>query len=44
MKKVTESSSKYDHLEKMLTSELLVNINNEDKTVAFAVEKELPAI
>lgn len=44
MKKVTESSSKYDHLEKMSTSELLVNINNEDKTVAFAVEKELPAI
>lgn len=44
MKKVTESSSKYDHLEKMPTNELLVNINNEDKTVAFAVEKELPAI
>ncbi|TNF46095.1 MAG: N-acetylmuramic acid 6-phosphate etherase, partial [Bacteroidetes bacterium] len=44
MKKVTESSSKYDHLEKMSTSELLVNINNEDKTVAFAVEKEIPSI
>jgi N-acetylmuramic acid 6-phosphate etherase len=44
MKRITESSSKYDHLEKMTTLELLSNINNEDKTVAFAVEKEIPAI
>jgi len=42
--KVTESSSNYDHLEKMSVSELLKNINNEDKTVPSAVEKSLPQI
>ena len=42
--KTTESDSKYNHLEKMTISELLQNINNEDKTVAFAVEKALPQI
>jgi N-acetylmuramic acid 6-phosphate etherase len=42
--KITESSSKYSDLEKMSTAELLQNINQEDKTVAFAVEKEIPAI
>jgi len=42
--KTTEQSSKYDHLEKMTVSELLHNINNEDKTVAFAVEKAIPHI
>ena len=42
--KTTESSSKYAHLEKMSTKELLSNINNEDKTVPFAIEKELPKI
>ncbi len=42
--KTTESDSKYNHLEKMSVSELLQNINNEDKTVAFAVEKALPQI
>src|SRR5690606_9370685 len=36
--------SGYDHLEKMSVSELLQNINNEDKTVAFSVEKALPQI
>ncbi len=42
--KTTESDSKYNHLEKMSVSELLQNINNEDKTVAYAVEKALPQI
>ncbi len=42
--KTTESDSKYNHLEKMSISELLQNINNEDKTVALAVEKALPQI
>ena len=42
--KTTEQNSKYEHLEKMSVQELLFNINNEDKTVAFAVEKSLPQI
>lgn len=42
--KTTETDSKYNHLEKMSVSELLQNINNEDKTVAYAVEKALPQI
>lgn len=42
--KTTEQSSKYEHLEKMSVSELLQNINNEDKTVAFSVEKAIPQI
>ena len=42
--RTTESSSLYDSLENMSTSELLVNINNEDKKVAFAVEKVIPSI
>lgn len=42
--KTTEQSSKYEHLEKMSVSELLKNINNEDKTVPFAIEKALPQI
>lgn len=44
MKKLTESSSKYNHLEKMSTHELLVGINNEDQTVALAVQNEIPSI
>ena len=40
----TESSSRYDHLEKMSVHDLLVNINNEDKTVPLAIAKVLPAI
>jgi len=39
--KTTEQSSKYEHLEKMTVQELLFNINQEDKTVPFAVEKAL---
>lgn len=42
--KTTEQTSKYEHLEKMSVSELLSNINNEDKTVPLAVEKALPQI
>ncbi|RLD30245.1 MAG: N-acetylmuramic acid 6-phosphate etherase, partial [Bacteroidetes bacterium] len=42
--KTTEQDSNYNHLEKMNIKELLVNINNEDKTVSLAVEKSLPQI
>lgn len=42
--KTTEQSSKYEHLEKMSVSELLFNMNQEDKTVPLAVEKALPQI
>ncbi len=42
--KTTEQDSNYRHLEKMSTHELLVNMNNEDKTVPIAVEKALPQI
>lgn len=40
----TESSSQYNHLEKMEVSEVLKNINNEDKKVPLAIEKVLPKI
>lgn len=42
--KTTEQDSNYNYLEKMSVSELLININNEDKTVPFAVEKAIPQI
>jgi N-acetylmuramic acid 6-phosphate etherase len=42
--KTTEKDSKYNHLEQMNTAELLININKEDKTIAFAVEKAIPQI
>lgn len=42
--KVTEQSSKYRHLEGMSVEEILININNEDKTVPLAVERSLPQI
>ena len=44
MAKITESASRYDHLERMGTAELLRNINAEDRTVAEAVALTLPAI
>jgi N-acetylmuramic acid 6-phosphate etherase len=44
MKKITESDSRYDHLEKMEIKKLLVSINKEDKTVPHAVQKAIPAI
>ena len=42
--KTTEQDSNYNHLEKMSITEVLTNINNEDKTVAFAIEKVIPQI
>lgn len=42
--KTTEQDSNHNHLEKMSVSELLKNINKEDKTVPNAVEKALPQI
>ncbi|HZW63031.1 MAG TPA: N-acetylmuramic acid 6-phosphate etherase [Flavobacteriaceae bacterium] len=42
--KTTEQDSNYNHLEKMSVSTLLNNINKEDKTVAYAVEKAIPQI
>jgi len=44
MKITTEKDSNYNDLEKMSVGEILKNINNEDKTVPFAVEKALPQI
>ena len=44
MKKITESDSNYDCLEQMSVSDLLKNINREDKTVAHSVEQQLPQI
>jgi N-acetylmuramic acid 6-phosphate etherase len=44
MKKITESSSLYEHLEHMSTTDLLTNINREDQKVALAVEACIPAI
>lgn len=42
--KTTEAESLYSNLEEMSTQELLININNEDKKVAFEVEKIIPKI
>lgn len=44
MEKITEQPSLYRHLEKMSVEELVRNINNEDKKVAFAIEKVLPDV
>lgn len=44
MKKTTESISKYNDLEKKSTLALLTDINNEDKTVPFAIEKKITDI
>ena len=43
-KKITESASNYNHLEKMEVNELLRNINTEDKSVPLAIEKKIPSI
>ncbi|MFZ1807280.1 MAG: N-acetylmuramic acid 6-phosphate etherase [Cyclobacteriaceae bacterium] len=40
----TESSSHYNDLEKMSIHDLLMNMNNEDQSVAVAVQKVIPAI
>lgn len=42
--KITEQSSKYRHLDKMSIGEILTHINDEDKTVPYAVEKAIPQI
>jgi N-acetylmuramic acid 6-phosphate etherase len=44
MEKITESASKYRHLEKMSVRELLDNINAEDQTVPLAVARAIPQI
>jgi N-acetylmuramic acid 6-phosphate etherase len=40
----TESASHFDNLEHMSVRDLLTNINREDKTVPYTVEKALPQI
>ena len=42
--KMTEAVSRYSHLEQMTVKELLVNINKEDQTVPYAIEKAVPQI
>lgn len=42
--KITEQPSPYHHLENMSIRDILVNSNNEDKTVPAAVEKEIPKL
>ena len=42
--RITEQPSNYRHLDKMPVAELLVNINNEDKTVPYAIEKAIPQL
>ena len=44
MDRITESTSNHDHLDKMSTHELLSGINQEDQTVALAVQQIIPAI
>jgi len=44
VEKVTEQPSPYRHLEQMSISEIVRNINEEDKKVAYAVEKILPQV
>jgi len=41
---ITESSSNYSNLEQMSVTDLLTNINKEDKTVPLAIEKALPQL
>src|SRR5690349_6488354 len=42
--KITEQASKYRHLEQMSIGEILSHINDEDKTVPYAIEKAIPQI
>jgi N-acetylmuramic acid 6-phosphate etherase len=44
MKRTTEQDSLYNDLEKKSVIKLLENINNEDKSVPFAVEEAIPQI
>ena len=43
-KKITESESKYDELEKMSVDTILESINKEDKIVPYAIEPVIPKI
>ena len=43
-KKITETPSHYNHLEKMKTSEILEHMNAEDQNVANAVKEVIPQI
>ncbi len=43
-KKITETPSLYDHLEKMEVLEILNKMNQEDQKVALAVQKVIPQI
>ncbi|MBR09917.1 MAG: N-acetylmuramic acid 6-phosphate etherase [Rickettsiales bacterium] len=40
----TEKTSKYDHIEKMSTLDIVSNINQEDQTVALSVQAVLPQV
>jgi N-acetylmuramic acid 6-phosphate etherase len=42
--RITEQPSKYRHLDKMSIQEITSNINKEDKTVPYAIEKALPQL
>lgn len=42
--KITEQDSSYHDLEKMSVRDLLININKEDKSVPFTIEKIIPQI
>ncbi|MBX2979290.1 MAG: N-acetylmuramic acid 6-phosphate etherase [Flavobacteriales bacterium] len=44
MDRITESTSRYNDLELMSTSELLSNMNKEDRSVPLAVEQAIPAM
>ncbi|MBL4651483.1 MAG: N-acetylmuramic acid 6-phosphate etherase [Flavobacteriales bacterium] len=44
MSRTTEADSNYDGLDKMDVTELLTNINREDKTVPSAIKKVIPSI
>ena len=44
MKSITESSSLYDGLDKMSTTEILTGINQEDQKVALSIKKIIPFI
>ena len=44
MKSITESSSLYDGLDEMSTTEILTGINQEDQKVALSIKKIIPFI
>ena len=44
MKRISEWTSYYDHLEKMSVQEILENINREDQKVAMVVKAAIPQI